>query len=150
MSSVSESQVQKPILLRVQLASSQNTVYRALSTAAGRALFWADSADEIDGVVHFRFSNGMTHQGKILAQEAPKYFALEYFGGSRVEFRLEPWEGGGTLLTVIETGVPEDWYAEQRAGWVTVLLTLKGALDFNIDLRNPDPEHEWMNGFVDV
>jgi uncharacterized protein YndB with AHSA1/START domain len=145
-----EEQGQSPIRLRVQLAAAPEKAFWALSTAAGRASFWADSAEEEDGVVHFRFSNGMSLQSKILAHQAPHQFSLEYFGGSRVDFLLDDDGDDGTLLTVVETGVPEAWYADQRAGWVTVLLTLKAALDFGVDLRNSNPDLNWENGFVDV
>jgi hypothetical protein len=35
------------------------------------------------------------------------------------------------------------------AGWVSVLLALKAAVDFGVDLRNHDPERTWSTGFVD-
>jgi hypothetical protein len=35
------------------------------------------------------------------------------------------------------------------AGWVSVLLALKAAADFGIDLRNHDPARTWNKGYVD-
>lgn len=45
---------------------------------------------------------------------------------------------GGTDLILTDAGVPEAWRCETAAGWVSVLLTLKAALDFQVDLRNHD------------
>jgi hypothetical protein len=70
--------------------------------------------------------------------------------GSRATFELQPEEGGGTLLTLTETGVPPGEWAENRAGWVAVLLALKAAADFRVDLRNRDPARGWEQGYVDV
>jgi hypothetical protein len=36
------------------------------------------------------------------------------------------------------------------AGWVSVLLALKAAVDFGVDLRNSDPARRWEDGYVDV
>ena len=45
--------------------------------------------------------------------------------------------------------MPGDWEAENRAGWVSVLLTLKAAADFGVDLRNHDPTRTWDQDFAD-
>jgi hypothetical protein len=39
--------------------------------------------------------------------------------------------------------------AETQAGWVSVLLALKGAVDYGVDLRNHDNSRTWRKGFVD-
>jgi hypothetical protein len=39
---------------------------------------------------------------------------------------------------------------DNLAGWVTVLLTLKAAADFGVDLRSHDPARTWGQGYVDV
>ncbi len=36
-------------------------------------------------------------------------------------------------------GVPEEDRTEVIAGWVSVLMALKAAVDFSVDLRNHDP-----------
>ena len=46
--------------------------------------------------------------------------------------------------------VPAAWRHEHRAGWVSVLLALKAAVDFAVDLRNRDPDRTWEDGYVDV
>ena len=35
------------------------------------------------------------------------------------------------------------------AGWVSVLLTLKAAIDFDVDIRNHDPKRTWDQGYAD-
>lgn len=138
------------VRLRVHLTAPPQRVFQFLATDAGRAAFWAESAMAGDGYIDFRFANGMTHRGRILAADAPRRFEVEYFGGARAAFELTDDGAGGTDLTLTERGIPAEWFAEQRAGWVTVLLALKGAVDFSIDLRNHDPNRTWEKGFVDV
>ena len=35
------------------------------------------------------------------------------------------------------------------AGWVSVLMAMKAALDYGVDLRNHDIERTWMKGYAD-
>ena len=135
---------------RVHLASPPERVYAMLATAEGRCRFWAASAEESDGVVDFRFTNGQVLRGRVLERDPPRRFAVEYFGGSAAAFDLEEDGEGGTDLTLTETGVPPEEWEDNRAGWVSVLLTLKAAVDFAVDLRNHDPLRGWEQGFVDV
>ena len=138
------------IKLRVFLSSAAEKIYTFLATDSGRRAFWAESADEVDGMIHFHFSNGMKHKGRILESIPNRRFSVEYFGGSQVTFDLAADEKGGTVVTLTETVIPEGTWVEQRAGWVSVLLTLKAAVDYAIDLRNPDPGKSWQKGYVDV
>lgn len=138
------------ITMRVHLASSPEKVFEFLSTDAGRQAFWADSASEKDGIIHFRFSNGMEHRGKIIENIPQQRFSVEYFGGSTATFELLEAEDGGTDVVFTESEIPGEWLAEHKSGWVTVLLTLKAAVDFSVDLRNSDPRRNWENGYVDV
>ena len=138
------------VRLRVHLVSPIEKVFGFLATDAGRAAFWADSAVERDGVVHFQFSNGMTHEGRLLTVVENQLFSVEYFGGSQAAFELELDGAGGTDLTLTETGIPDAWFDEHKAGWVSVLLVLKAAVDFSVNLRNPDPTRSWEQGYVDV
>ncbi len=134
---------------RVHLASSPEAVYELLSTDEGRAQFWAEAAVERDGAIEFEFVNGMTWSGRVLAADPPRRYAVEYFGGSRAMFELEPDGDGGTDLTLVETCVPKEWERENRAGWVNVLLELKAAADYGIDLRNHDASRTWSQGYCD-
>jgi uncharacterized protein YndB with AHSA1/START domain len=135
---------------RLHFRSAPEAVHRMLATAEGRARFWAESAEERDGAVEFRFGNGETWRGEVTANEPPRTFALRYFGGSLATFDLEPDGSGGTDLTLTETGVPEEWRHIHIPGWIPVLLALKAAVDFGVDLRNRDAARTWDHGYVDI
>ena len=135
---------------RVHLRSARQSVFDLLATEQGRRQFWAEAAPEVDGSIHFRFVNGWEFKSEIFEKLAPERFAVAYFGGSRVEFVLADDGAGGTDLTMTETGVPEANLADNSPGWVSVLLALKAAADFSIDLRNRDPQRTWDQGYVDV
>ena len=128
---------------RIHLASSPEAVYELLSTDEGRAQFWAESAVEHGDAIEFTFPNGMQSRATVLAAEPPSRFAVDYFG-SRTTFELEPDGDGGTDLTLSGEGD-----AEVLAGWVSVLLALKAAADFGVDLRNHDPGRTWWQGYCD-
>ncbi len=134
---------------RVHLASAPAVVYDLIATSAGRRRFWAESAEERDGVVEFRFSNGAVWRGRILDRDPPWRFAVEYFGESHVAFECAGDGAGGTDLTLTETGISPSEWEENHAGWVSVLLALKAAADFGVDLRNHDPKRTWDARFVD-
>lgn len=134
---------------QLHLASPVSKVYAALATDAGRASFWAESAEEREGVIHFVFPNGATWAGRILEATPPQRFAVEYYGGSVARFVLAEDGAGGTELILTDTGVPPEDRAEVTAGWVSVLLALKAAVDFGVDLRNHDPKRSWDTGYVE-
>lgn len=137
------------ITWRLHLRAPVATVYAMLSQAQGRTRFWAESAEEQAGVIHFVFPNGATWEGQILAAEPPRRFAVRYYGGSRATFSLEPSPEGGCELTLTDQGVPPAERCEVTAGWVSVLLALKAAVDFGVDLRNHDPAHNWDQGYAE-
>jgi hypothetical protein len=101
-------------------------------------------------VVEFRFADGQSWRGRILERVPPSRFTITYFEDSRVTFELAPDGSGGTELRLLERGVPPHAWQDNYAGWVSVLLTLKAAVDFGIDLRNGDPRRTWAAGYVDV
>lgn len=35
-------------------------------------------------------------------------------------------------------------------GWVSLLMSMKAAVDFGVDLRNHDPERAWEQGFANT
>lgn len=123
-------------------------VYALLSTNEGRARFWAESAVEKDGSIDFVFPGGQTWRGKILKNNPPHRFRVEYYGGSIATFSLDDDGAGGTDLTLTDEGVEPADRCEVRAGWVSVLLALKAAADFSVDLRNHDPLRTWGQGFA--
>jgi uncharacterized protein YndB with AHSA1/START domain len=134
---------------KLHLRSSPQKVYELLSTGKGRASFWAESATEQDGMIHFVFPNQAEWKGRILENDPPHRFKVEYYGGSITTFHLEPDGSGGTDLTLTDQGVPEEDRTEVIAGWVSVLMMLKAGVDFGIDLRNHDPRRTWDEGFVE-
>jgi uncharacterized protein YndB with AHSA1/START domain len=134
---------------RLHLRSPVAQVYRALSTDDGRASFWAESAMERDGVIHFVFPNNVTWDARILQAVPPHRYAVQYYGNSIATFTLEEDGQGGTDLALTDIGVPSAYRTEVIAGWVSVLLALKAAVDFGIDLRGHDPERHWDTGYVE-
>jgi uncharacterized protein YndB with AHSA1/START domain len=136
------------ITWRIHLSSSPSTVFEFLTTDTGRSRFWAESTIERDGTISFQFPNGMSTTTKVRVHQAPHRFALTYFG-SHVEFLLEDDGNGGTDLTLTDDAPPADDRWETVAGWVSVLLALKAAADFRVDLRNHDPERSWDAGYAD-
>jgi uncharacterized protein YndB with AHSA1/START domain len=139
---------EQPLGWRLPLAAPPEAVYRLPATDAGRARFWAESAAEQDGAIHFVFPNGAIWRGEILEAQPPRCSAVRCYGGSRAAFTLEEDGGGGTDLTLTDEGVPSADRAEVTAGWVSVLMALKAA-GFEIDLRNHDPERSWDQGYAD-
>lgn len=137
------------IVWRLHLASAPKDVYRMLATNEGRARFWAESAVETEGRIEFVFPNGLECESDVLAAVPPSRYVVRYFGGSLASFELEPDGRGGTDLTLTDEGVSEADWAETYAGWLSVLLSLKAALDFGVDLRNHDQARTWDQGFVD-
>jgi uncharacterized protein YndB with AHSA1/START domain len=134
---------------RLHLKSSPQAVYQKLSTDEGRASFWAESAVEQDGMIHFVFPNQAEWKGKILENVPPKRFQVEYYGGTIATFELNPDSSGGTDLMLTDQGIPENDRSEVMAGWVSVLMALKASVDFGIDLRNHNPKWTWDEGYVE-
>ena len=134
---------------RLHLKSSPQAVYQKLSTDEGRASFWAETAVEQDGMIHFVFPNQAEWKGKILENVPPKRFQVEYYGGTIATFELDPDSSGGTDLTLTDQGIPENDRSEVLAGWVSVLMALKASVDFGIDLRNHNPKWTWDEGYVE-
>jgi len=134
---------------RIHLKSPPQVVYKKLSTDEGRAAFWAESAIERDGMIHFLFPNKAEWVGRILEKDVSRKFKVEYYGGSVTTFELSPDGEGGTDLTLSDQGVPAEDRSEVIAGWVSVLMALKASVDFGIDLRNHDADRTWDQGYAE-
>lgn len=134
---------------RLHLKSPIHDVYRALSTDAGRASFWAESAVEHDGTIHFVFPSGDTWDAPIIFAEPPHLYVVCYYDNSIATFKLEEDGRGGTDLTLTDVGVPVQHRTEVIAGWVSVLLALKATVDFGADLRNHAAERHWDAGYAE-
>jgi uncharacterized protein YndB with AHSA1/START domain len=133
---------------KVHFRSPPSKVFEALATDAGRARFWAEAAPEADGAITFHILNYATFSGRILIRREPSVFKLEYYR-TIVEFSLAGDGGGGTDLSLVATGVDESIRMQMVAGWVSVLMAMKAAVDYNVDLRNHDKSRAWGNGFLD-
>jgi uncharacterized protein YndB with AHSA1/START domain len=138
-----------PIRWRLHLDSAPEVVYGLLTTDAGRARFWAESAVESDGRIEWRWPGGFSAQTEVLEKSPPHRYRVGYFGGSAATFDLADDGVGGTDLTLTDEGVAAADVSEVNAGWVSVLLALKAAADHGIDLRNHDPERTWATRFAD-
>ncbi len=123
-------------------------MYEALATDEGRAAYWAECAPERDGAVEFHILNYPVFRGMVLEREPPRRFALEYFG-TVVTFELEHDGEGGTELSLVAEVADESSRMEFAAGWVSVLLAMKAAVDFGVDLRNHDAQRSWSQGYAD-
>jgi uncharacterized protein YndB with AHSA1/START domain len=134
---------------RLHLKSPVAKVYQALSTDTGRAGFWAESAVERDDIIHFVFPNGITWKAKILEAEPSRRYTIQYLGNSVTTFLLEGDGQGGTDLTLTDSGVSLEYRTEVIAGWVSVLMALKGAVDFGVDLRAHDAKRNWDTGYAE-
>ena len=137
----------RKVIWRLALRSPPAAVWQLLATDEGRARFWAERTQTRAGQVIFSFPDGSSQAAAVLEAREPAFFELEYFG-ARTTFELSP-DGSGTLLTMTARNVPREDYHEVHAGWVSVLLALKAAVDHGVDLRNHDPQRSWAQGFCD-
>lgn len=136
-----------PIVWRLALAVPPARVFELLATDAGRARFWAESSRRRGDAITFRFLDGSTHRAWIIEERPSSRFALTYFGGIAT-FRLRA-AGKGTRLELAHSGVAAADWPDMQAGWVSVLLALKAAAQFDVDLRNHDRRRSWKQRFVD-
>jgi hypothetical protein len=140
----------EPNVIRWKMAfrSAPEVVYRHLATSQGRSRFWAETAEERNGTIHFVVPGGHASRGRILERVPGRRFSTEYFGW-KVCFDLAPRPGGGTDLTMTSSDVPEESKWEVTAGRVSVLMAMKAAVDYAVDLRNHDENRSWWQGYAD-
>ncbi|MFU8857291.1 MAG: SRPBCC family protein [Deferrisomatales bacterium] len=133
---------------KLHFQSPKEEVFAALATDEGRARYWAESAAEVNGHIAFSILGYEPFTGRILRKNPPSLFSLEYFG-TIVEFSLQDHGNGGTDLSLVSTPVDESIRVEMIAGWVSVLLAMKAAVDHGVDLRNHDASRTWSHGYAD-
>lgn len=90
----------------------------------------------------------MSCRPQVLERDRPGRWSIEYFGSTAV-FEWAEDGSGGTDLAPSMRGVPEVERAEPMAGRLNVLLPLKAAVDFGVDLRSRDPTRTWDQRNVD-
>ena len=139
---------EKKIMWKMHFTSPLDKVFQFLSTDEGRNKFWAQTT-ETQGKITFVFPNGFTWEGKIQKHEPPHIFSITYIDNSKTTFELKSDGKGGTDLELTDAGVQPEYRTEVIAGWGSVLMALKGAADFGIDLRNHDPQRTWDQGYFD-
>ncbi len=138
----------RSIRWRLHCRSSPEALFQMLTTDSGREAFWAERSVANAGSFRLRFPDGTEERCEVVEAVAPSRFAFRYFG-SDVLITLDTDGRGGTDLELINSGVTAEDYEEVHAGWLSVLLPLKAAADFGIDLRNHDPSRTWRELYVD-
>jgi hypothetical protein len=138
----------KTITWRLHTGSAPETIYWMWSSDEGRERFWAERSRSDGDSFTLAFSMGVEGECCVIAAEPSTRFAFTYFG-TEVEVLLAPDGKGGTDLTLTNRDVPDEEYEEMLPGWLNVLLPLKAAADFGVDLRNHDPDRSWRQLYVD-
>lgn len=133
---------------RVHFRSPAESVWRGWTSDEGRERFWAERSLGDESGFDLAFVNGERLRVELVEARAPELLAFRYFGGSVVTVDIASDGAGGCDLRLREEGAADP--AGNAAGWVSVLLACKAAVDFGIDLRNRDPARSWDAGFVDV
>ena len=139
----------EPIEWRLHLRSSPEAAFDFWTSDAGRARFWSETSRATAAGFELAFVNGQSLDVEVVEAERPGAFAFRYFGGSLVTLRFEPDGSGGCDLLLREEGVPAAEFLDNHAGWVSVLMGFKAAIDFDIDLRSHDSARTWDERFVD-
>ncbi len=133
---------------KIHFHSSIDKVFQFLSKDEGRNKFWAATQSENDNV-RFTFPNSYVWEGKILESNAPRQISFLYIDNSIVTFTLNSDGKTGTDLYLEDRGVNPNNRIEVIAGWGSILMALKAAVDFDVDLRNHDATRTWDNGYFD-
>lgn len=133
---------------RLHCRSSPAAVFDLLTTDRGRELFWAERSRSEGEAFLLLFPDGTEERCTISRTRRPWLFGFRYFD-TEVEIGLAADGSGGTDLTLVNTGVPDGEFEQVHAGWLSVLLPLKAAADFGVDLRNHDPDRTWSELYVD-
>ena len=137
----------RTIVWRLHTAAPPERVWDLLTTDSGREQFWAETSRSQGDRFELGFAMGVSGESRILESSAPSRFAFTYFG-TVVLVELAPDGAGGTDLTLTNSEVPEAEYEDMLPGWLNVLLPLKAAADFAVDLRNHDPARSWRERYV--
>jgi hypothetical protein len=141
--------IKNEINWKVHFASPIEKVYQALTTDDGRSKYWAEQTKEEDGMIEFIILNYPKYKSKIIDNKPPTFFQLAYFG-TQVTFKLRKTEDDeGTDLFLSAVVGDNDAKFEMTAGWVSVLMSMKAAVDFGVDLRNHSADRAWGSGYVD-
>ncbi len=140
--------MERAIVWRLHTASPPERIWELLTTDEGRELFWAERSSSRGDRFTLTFPMGTSVESRILEATPTTHFRFTYFG-AEVRIDLAGDGRGGTDLLLTNMRVPEDEHEDMLPGWLNVLLPLKAAADFGVDLRNHDPERTWRERYVD-
>ena len=138
----------KTIIWRLHTAAPPERIWELLTTDRGRECFWAETSRSAADRFTLGFQMGVEGECRIIEAAPPSRFGFSYFG-TEVLIELAPDGAGGTDLRLTNSQVPDDEYEDMLPGWLNVLLPLKAAADFGVDLRNHDPARTWRERYVD-
>ena len=136
----------KTVSWRILCPADIEDVFDLLATDSGRCRFWCETSRTNGRNVIMTFPNGEESEVELISVERPSSIAMLYFG-ARTRFELSHIDGG--CVVKLEAEVPQIEFDEVNAGWVSVLMNLKAAAGFGIDLRNHNARFCWANGFAD-
>jgi uncharacterized protein YndB with AHSA1/START domain len=143
------------ILHRVGIRSSQDEVYKELSTRDGLAAWWADDTQgesKVGGALKFRFSSNGSEIGgfdmKVLELEPPKRVLWQVVDGpkewigTRISFDLR--QAGDHAIVLFkhqDWSEPVEFMHHCSTKWATYLLSLKSLVETRKGSPNPNDTH---------
>jgi hypothetical protein len=139
---------ESPIVWRIALASSPERVFEFLDTDQGRERFWAVRSRATPNGFDLTFPGGLHGRVEIVERVVPSRMVIRYFD-SDATFDLRRRDDGGCLFQVTCICDDPDGWLQFHPGWVSWLLILKAAADFDVDLRNGHPDLAWEQHYVD-
>ena len=137
----------KSLYWKLHLKSPPDKVFDLLTSDQGREKFWAEKSVANENKFELTFPNGETTE-VFVVEEKNHTFEFIYFR-TIVIISLVGDEDNGTDLVLNNKNIPADDYDMMASGWVSVLMALKAAADYDIDLRNHDSSRTWDEGYVD-
>ena len=133
---------------KVHFKSPIEKVFEFLNTDKGRSKFWAEETKEEADFIEFKILNYPPYKAQIIEKISNKRLRLDYFG-TDVTFDLTQSDYLGTDLYLKAITPNQETKFEMTAGWVSVLMAMKAAVDFGIELRKHNSERSWENGYLD-
>ncbi len=134
---------------KIHLSSSPKKIFEFLDSNEGRAKFWAEKSIEEDNKIFFEFPNGYKWVSDIIERIPNKKFKIKYIDNSITTFDIIEDGKGGAIVELTDENVKNEWKNDVLPGWVSVLMNLKAAVDFGVDLRNHDKTKTWDERFCD-